>query len=696
MVHDLHACPAPFDAAAVLSEVSRLLSAHDPEDDPRAFYAEVLSTMLAISGSAYGFICEVVQRADGKRFLKSVAITDIAWDEPTRALLQAAALTGLEFHNLESLFGCVVTSAQPVVANDAPNDPRRGGLPPGHPPLDAFLGVPFVTRGEVIGMCGLANRPGGYDDEVQRQLQPLVSVCVQMLAGLRIARRYRETEHALRKSELQFRQLVENIGDVLWMTSIDKGQMLYVSPSYERIWGRTTAELMREPHAWLDAIHPEDREHVAAQSLDQAVDGNYHVTYRVQRPDGSERWIRDRAFPVRDGAGEVYRIAGIASDITELVESRRIAEASVTARNEFLGIMSHELRTPLNAVSGAAKLLLDGTLDDDQRHLAGVIHSASDALLDVLGGVLDITRIDAGKMVLQARPFELHAMLREIVEMFQYTARERALSLTMRIAEGVPERLLADDVRLRQVLTNLLGNALKFTARGAVRLVVEAAGERLIFRVEDTGPGIAAHEQQRLFERYAQVDPSEGRRIGGVGLGLSISKKLVELMGGEIGVTSALDRGSCFWFTVPRRVPEREEPHAPAAPTTRRRLRVLLVEDVAVNRLIGRRLLELEGCEVELACDGTEAVACTVSGGYDLVLMDCFMPDMDGFEATRAIRVREACEQARRVPIVALTASAMPGDHERCTAVGMDDCILKPIRSSTLRALLDRVASTTG
>ncbi|WP_395676715.1 response regulator [Inquilinus sp.] len=402
-------------------------------------------------------------------------------------------------------------------------------------------------------------------------------------------------------------------------------------------------------------------------------------------------------------------------DITErrlaeqvMAEARQAAEASARAKSEFLAVMSHEIRTPMNGVLGMLEVLEQSRLDDGQRQSLQVIRDSARALLRIVNDILDFSKIEAGRLELEWTPVSISAAIDGVVSALTPEARDKGLVLQGTTDPAIPDPLLADPVRLRQILLNLAGNAIKFTETGSVRIEAslarrDAGRARIAIAVIDTGIGISAAQQERLFQPFAQADASTTRRFGGTGLGLSIARRLATMMGGDVAVDSEAGRGATFRVTLDLAIAGAADlspqPAQAALPGTadidqaRRDGRLaLVVDDHPVNRQVLVRQLQLLGCAADTAADGAEALAAWAAGSYAVVLTDCHMPVLDGFELTRRIREAEAAPKAARgrTPIVAVTANVLAGEAERCRAAGMDDYLGKPVQLARLQEVLQR------
>ena len=682
-------------------------------------------------------------------------------------------------------------------------------------------GVPLLVEGKLLGAYGL------YQDISERK----------------------RAQEALQGAEAKFRALVEQLPAITYIASFGAtGEWLYVSPQIRTLLGFSPEEWMTDAGLWFKQLHPEDRERVMAEEARSRETGEpFSCDYRMFARDERLVWFRDGAVTMLDEAAQPRCLQGVMLDITdrkraeeEMQRAKEAAEAASRAKSEFLANMSHEIRTPMNGILGMTELALDTPLSPEQREYLTLVKSSADSLLTLINDILDFSKIEAGKMQLDLIEFHLRGSLGEAMKALGFRAHQKGLELACRVHPEVPDALAGDPRRLRQIVVNLVGNAIKFTERGevVVDVATEPADEKcslLHFSVSDTGIGISPEKQKLIFEAFTQADGSMTRRYGGTGLGLTITARLVEMMGGRIWVESEPGRGSTFHFTArfglcqetiaqpvvadrtlleglrvlvvednrtnqeileemltgwrmsPESVAgasaaigvlERAQSEGKAFPLVildvqmpemdgfalaewikqnaalrdtmivmlsssgqpgdgarcrqlgmagyltkpihqselleaivaamsrrgqtqqpslvtrhslregRRKGRVLLAEDNAVNRQLAARLLEKNGYNVIVATNGLETVAAAKQECADLILMDIQMPEMDGLEATVAIREREKTT-GKHVPIIAMTAHAMKGDRERCMAAGMDGYLTKPIQTQELLDALE-------
>jgi PAS domain S-box-containing protein len=518
-----------------------------------------------------------------------------------------------------------------------------------------------------------------------------------------------QAEHQLRMSEERWELALRGNNDGLWDWNARTDEVFF-SRRWKQMLGFEDHELKNSTAEWEGRIHPDDLLRVRAhlqKHLRHETDF-YTNEYRLRTKDGSYRWVLARGQALWDEEGRAVRMVGSHTDITDrkLAEeawqhAKEQAEMASRAKSEFLANMSHEIRTPMNGVLGMIELVLDSELAQEQREFLDTAKHSAHSLLSLINDILDLSKIEAGKVELVRMPFSIRLGVDEAVRMLVVTARQKGLTLNIDIAADVPDCLMGDPVRLRQILSNLVGNAIKFTDRGyvTVRVGIEqqaTAGATLHFLVRDTGIGIPEEQQACIFEPFRQADGSMTRRHEGTGLGLAICTRLVQLMGGRLWVESRAREGSTFHFTA--QAGDEKQPGIAAArdvstlaasvqSDSASSLRVLVAEDNTVNQSLIRSVLKKEGHLVQLASNGGEVLAALQGFQFDLILMDVQMPGMDGFEATAAIRKAEKLTGSH-VPIVAITAHAMQGDRERCLEAGMDEYLTKPIDLAKLRAML--------
>ncbi len=521
-----------------------------------------------------------------------------------------------------------------------------------------------------------------------------------------------------RRMERELRKIaavVEASSDFIGIASLD-GKVQFVNQAGRRYVGIDPVRPLNDTHI-LDYAADEDRQRAIDTVLPQVMEqGQWAGETRFKNfRTGVLIPMWTSVFSVTEpGTNRPMAIATICRDLTErkrveneIRAAQQAAEAGNLAKSRFLANMSHEIRTPMNGILGMTRLLLATDLSPEQRHYAAVVLSSGETLLALVNHILDLSKIEAGKVVLEKVDFEVATVLEGATQPLALEAHSKGLEFSVVVGAGVPRFLRGDPVRLRQVIANLTANAVKFTSQGSVRIVVEVTGQderRVTLRltVRDTGIGIPEGKAADLFSPFVQADESTTRKFGGTGLGLSISKQLVDLMGGRIGFESGPGQGACFWFTTALEksngaAAAQVWPAVSAAAWSRagsgrdrRQARILLAEDQAVNRDVALAILNHLGYRCDPVANGREAVKALQAGRYDLVLMDCQMPEMDGYEATRLIRNAATGALDPRIPIIAVTASAMTGDREKCMQVGMDDYLSKPIEPESLARILDK------
>jgi PAS domain S-box-containing protein len=672
--------------SAILKGINRIFVETLTCKTEEVLWRHCLRVAEKLTRSRFSFIALL----NDQGLLDTVAISDPGWSacrmEDKNGHLKLP--TGLKGHGI---YGRVLLDGKGFFTNDPASYPDRIGLPEGHPPLTAFLGAPLIQGKKTIGMVGLANRQGGYNNEDLETLQALTGAMLQAFS-------HKKMENTLRESEGRFRKMTDGLPLVVWVHNAE-GQQEFANQTFYDFFGVTSDEMTRDK--WRMLVHPDDRTAYVSEFLDCLNNRQpFHSEVRVLRSDGQWRWVESWGRPRFGGGGEFLGYVGTSADITErkateeaLNEAKEAAEEANRAKSEFLANMSHEIRTPMTVFLAALEHLLQIDNDPEHRVLLEMADTSARRLRTLIDDILDFSRIEARRVKLEESPFNLRACVRENVEMFTLQAREKNLRLETDVAAEAPRVVVGDPARLGQVLTNLVGYAVKFTNQGKVRITVQPRDDFLEFAVSDTGIGIPEEKGERIFETFSQADGSLTRRYGGTGLGLAICKKLVELMGGEIYARSRKDKGSIFTFTLPLKTAEGQTSGpADAVPPVSREQRssacILLADDEPMVRELVAMMLAQRGWYTEVAESGRKALEKWENGNFDVILMDLQMPEMNGLEATREIRTREA-GQGQRTNIIGLTAHAQSEVRDNCIQAGMDKVLVKPVTTKDLYAAIE-------
>ena len=557
-----------------------------------------------------------------------------------------------------------------------------------------------------------AMKAGGSDYISKNLLNPqaVAKVLINAVRTYRAESDRKKTAKALANSEARLAE-AQRIADIgSWEIDLDANEGYWTEQVFRILGYSKPRGLKVSFQRFLSHVHPDDLARAASDYSNCVSKGLPMKTdLRVLRKDEKIRQVEIQGKPVKSESGNTVKIVGTIQDITHrksieqaLIEARNLAERNAKAKEEFLANMSHEIRTPMNAILGFGKLLSETTLNPQQKEYLQAIDYSGEALLAIINDILDLSKIEAGKLHFEHQVFSIIEMLKTLEAIFRPKAKENKLEFGWVLGPGVPQYLVGAPTRLNQVLLNLLGNAFKFTSEGEISIEVKLKAEtetqlRLVFEVVDTGIGIPADKLESIFESFTQASNDTTRKFGGTGLGLTICKRIIELQGGRIGLQSEIGEGSVFFFELDFDLPDqaeiaktlaRKESTVPSG----RSLDVILAEDNKMNQRLATIILQKLGHEVRVASSGYEVLREIDFQVPDIVLMDIQMPDMDGYEATKQIRLNEE-KAIAELPIIALTAHALLEEVEKCKAAGMDAFISKPFQSDVLQAKMLELTS---
>ena len=785
-------------------------------ENKRNLFRKMLDYVLKVTGSEYGFIGEVFLN-DGKQALRTYAITDISWNDETRELYKKYEDKGMVFTNHETLFGYTLKTGESVITNNPQNDPRKGGIPHGHPPLNCYLGLAIKDSNDnLIGMMGLANKKEGYSDMDRDFLKPFLSTCGTMIIALRTLqeRIVMEEENKQIYRKLLKAQSIAKLGsweydlktnEVQWSEELYEiyeipkdGRTLNYKSYYERLHpddvqrnDSLVAASIRERTDFTfeerlvfpdgktkvvlvngSPVLDEKNEVVSIQGTTQDITARKRQEEEVQRffslavdlfcisskdgfflrnsrsfiaalgysveelravpfiqfihPDDAKRTMDEFDFVLRGGTSrnfenrfrkasgefitlnwtatfdeESQRVYAAAQDVTDkkvmernLLDSQIEAEKS-KAKDVFLANMSHEIRTPLNAIIGFNDILKQTMLTEEQRKNVDFIDNASKKLSVLINDILDISKLENGKLDLEHEPFRMEALAKQVVQMYAAKAKSKGVKLLFSFDQEIPEVLIGDENRLSQILLNLISNAIKFTDHGSIelRIMELKRSDNVVsvsFEIKDTGIGINKDKLDLIFERFTQAESSTTRIYGGTGLGLNIVRSLIDLHHGSLHVDSEHGVGSTFSFTIDYPIASGDEVQQLDQPIrglgTDRLLdmAILLVEDNEHNQILAETYLLKQKAKVDIAGNGKIALSMLKQRSYDAILMDIQMPIMDGISTTLSLRN----ELKINTPIVACSAHAMISERMKCKEAGMNDYISKPYSEEGLISVL--------
>ena len=666
------------------------------DSDHHILFERMLEGLLRITESEFGFVGEVLENESSGPTLQPHAVAKLALDEPTKPYIELRQFTHPDFPNIEPLIAETLGDSRAVFMQGriAPTagDSRSART---------FTALPVFSGMEMVGVVGLLNRTQPYDSEFADFLDPLLVTCGNIIQAFRTRSSQEEGAKKLQESEGRYDLVLRGAGIGTWDWDIRAGKV-FINERSAGMLGLTAEESSLDIEAWHDLIHPDDRAKVTAATERHfaGITPIYDLEHRLRSKTGAWVWILARGKVFERGEdGNPLRALGTYLDISErkqqdqeLQRAKEAAEAANLARGQFLANMSHEMRTPLTAVIGFAQALKSGEhTPEGLRDAIETILSSGEYLLEIVNDILDLSKIDAGALRIERIPMSLRDVVHEVQKITERKALEKGLALSFHVDPAVPLSVNSDPLRLRQILINLVSNAIKFTELGTIRvdLSYDPGANTYSFSVADSGIGIAADQLARIFKPFGQADSSTTRKYGGTGLGLAISAQLAKLLDGELTAASTLGVGSTFGVEfaceradteqAPVRVPEARAVPASAALHGD----ILVADDVRANQKLIALHLQATSLNVVFAENGQEALDAAANRPFSAILMDVQMPVMDGLTATRLLRSRGI-----EIPIIAFSANAMPEDVQRCLEAGCSGHLGKPFAQEELLQIL--------
>ncbi len=670
----------------LLSAISRAQSQYITETDPQTLFHDLLYDFLALTGSEKGSIGEVLYTGQGQHYFKVRATATSAPKEVTHESHDQRAQGDMEMYDPNPLFNAVMSAGMPVIYNDPANDPCDGSLREVYPHLSAFLGAPLYRAERLVGVVGLANRPGGYDQDLLEKLQPLISTGAHLFEAYRLAEQREQAQAKLSQSGTRMRAVLDNIIDGI-ITIDDSGVIESFNPAAEKIFGYSADELIGKNVSLLTPEPHRSRHDEYIENYKRTGEAKIIGIGReaeAQRKDGSrfpmelavsEMWLGDRRM-----------FTGVVRDITERKKVDRL-------KNEFISTVSHELRTPLTSIRGSIGLIIGGAAGEVPEKVSSLLRIAednSDRLVRLINDMLDVEKIESGRMQFDIQPHVLMPLVEQAIAANQAYGEQLGVRLELR--EHLSDAQVAVDAdRITQVLTNLLSNAAKFSPEGGtVEVAVIRANGNIRVSVSDQGPGIPQEFRDRIFEKFAQADSSDSRQRGGTGLGLSISKAIVEKHGGRIAFETVPGARTCFYFDLPEWQIELVATERAVAGLGRSSRVLVCEDDPDVANLLGM-MLEQDGFFPDIAYSAEQAKELLSRNQYAAMTVDIMLPDQDGISLIRELREKK---QTRHLPVVVVSAKAEQNRQAlNGGAIGIIDWLSKPIDQQRLLEAVELGAS---